>query len=131
LALCVWCWYFGFPDPPEKYKSLPYTCQSPYSYKSKTFETKKDIWDEIDLLCEENTKFTDGQNLYHMIPLFASAEMIIEDWMMTRIQEYSYTTRFNVSLGELNNVSADMLDCFAIIDKEIQSCKKYEMNKNG
>jgi len=53
--------------------------------------------------------------------------------MMEMINEYNYTTRFNVSLGELNSISAHRLDCFSIIDQEINACmaEKAKQEKNG
>ena len=38
------------------------------------------------------------------------------------IKEYNYVTRFNVSKCELDHVPVNRLDCFSIIDREINAC---------
>jgi hypothetical protein len=50
--------------------------------------------------------------------------------MWGMIQEYNYVTRFNVSLGNLDDVSAHRLDCFTIIENELNNIAKYE-KENG
>ena len=39
--------------------------------------------------------------------------------MWEMIQEYNYVDRFNVSLGNLDDVSAHRLDCFTVIENEL------------
>ena len=51
--------------------------------------------------------------------------------MMQMITEYNYVTRFNVSLGELDNISTDRLDCFSIIDKEVNACMQEKAKKES
>jgi hypothetical protein len=46
------------------------------------------------------------------------------------IQEYNYVNRFNVSLGNLDDASAHRLDCFTIIENELNNIAKYE-KENG
>ena len=113
MSLAVWCWYFGTPEPYELYKSLPYTAQSPTLYKDIKYDDQE-LWAELERLESENKKFSSGQNL--------------DNWMWDMIAEYNYVTRFNISLGELDNVSAHRLDCFTIIEKEINNCVSF---KNG
>ena len=124
------------------YRTLPYTTQAVVNIDGKypeiRIKTVDDIWDQVEKLCEENkkfsdgnNKFTDGQNLYHQIPLFADPDKLVSSWMWDMINEYNYVKRFNISLGELDNVSAHRLDCFSIIDKEIMACQKFEQSKNG
>ena len=88
----------------------------------------QELWAELERLESENKKFSSGQNLYHVIPLFADCTIFIDNWMWDMIAEYNYVTRFNISLGELDNVSAHRLDCFTIIEKEINNCMSF---KNG
>ncbi len=109
------------------YKTLPYTATSPTLYKSVRYD-EQELWAEIDRLKAENVKFSTGQNLYHVIPLFADSAFFIESWMWNMIEEYNYITRFNISLGELDNVSVRRLDCFTVIDREINNCVRF---KNG
>lgn len=88
----------------------------------------QELWAELERLESENKKFSSGQNLYHVIPLFADCNIFIDNWTWDMIAEYNYVTRFNISLGELDNVSAHRLDCFTIIEKEINNCMSF---KNG
>ena len=127
MALAVWCWYFSIPESPDIYKIPPYTATSPTLYKSVEYD-EQELWAELERLEAENVKFSTGQNLFHVIPLFADCNFFIERWMWDMIAEYNYITRFNISLGELDNVSAHRLDCFTIIDREINNCMRF---KNG
>ena len=127
MSLAVWCWYFGTPESFEFYKSLPYTAQSPTLYEDIEYDDQE-LWAELERLESENKKFSAGQNLYHVIPLFADCNIFIDNWMWDMIAEYNYVTKFNISLGELDNVSAHRLDCFTIIEKEINNCMGF---KNG
>jgi hypothetical protein len=50
--------------------------------------------------------------------------------MWEMIQEYNYVNRFNVLLGNLDDVSAHRLDCFTVIENELNNIAKYE-RENG
>ena len=116
MSIAVWCWLESIPVSPY---SLPYTAQSPVTYEPRTFETVEDIWNEIELLEEENTKWTSGQNLFHIVPLFSDISLLLEPWMWEAIQEYQYQQW--TTLGKLDQCSAQRLDYFNIIDKEIKA----------
>ena len=134
MSLAVWCWQLGFPEPRDIYRSLPYTvAKLPVTYKHDPVrvQTVGDIWNIIDGICEPSKDFTDGQILYHSVPFFADCNQIVEPWMMEMINEYNYTTRFNVSLGELDNISTHRLDCFSIIDREINACMQEKARKDN
>ena len=134
MSLAVWCWQLGFPEPRDIYRSLPYTvAKLPVTYKHDPVrvQTVGDIWGIIDGICEPSKDFTDGQIMYHSVPFFADCNQIVEPWMMEMINEYNYTTRFNVSLGELDNISAYRLDCFSIIDREINACMQEKAKKEN
>tara|TARA_R100000664_G_C2671924_1_gene83598 strand:- start:63 stop:473 length:411 start_codon:yes stop_codon:yes gene_type:complete len=134
LSLAVWCLQFGTPEPRDIYRSLPYTvAKLPVTYKHDPVrvETVEDIWKIIDEICEPSEDFTDGQILFHTVPFFADCNLIIEDWMMEMITEYNYITRFNISMGELDNISAHRLDCFSIIDKEMNACMQEKAKKES
>ena len=134
MSLAVWCWQLGFPEPRDIYRSLPYTvAKLPVTYKHDPVrvQTVGDIWGIIDGICEPSKDFTDGQIMYHSVPFFADCNQIVEPWMMEMINEYNYTTRFNVSLGELDNISAHRLDCFSIIDREINACMQEKAKKEN
>ena len=123
---------FGTPEPRDIYRSLPYTvAKLPVTYKHDPVrvETVEDIWDIIDEICEPSKEFTDGQMMFHTVPFFADCNHIIEEWMVQMITEYNYVTRFNISMGELDNVSAHRLDCFSIIDREMNACMEEKAKK--
>jgi hypothetical protein len=134
LSLAAWCWQLGTPKPRDIYRSLPYTvAKLPVTYKhdSVRVQTIEDIWNIIDEICEPSKDFTEGQTLYYMVPFFADCNKIIEPWMNEMINEYNYVTRFNISLGNLDDVSAHRLDCFSIIDREINACMVEKSKKEN
>jgi|TARA_R100001480_G_scaffold151699_1_gene153211 hypothetical protein len=100
-----------------------------YKHDPVRVETVEDIWDIIDEICEPSKEFTDGQTMFHTVPFFADCNHIIEEWMVQMITEYNYVTRFNISMGELDNVSAHRLDCFSIIDREMNACMEEKAKK--
>ena len=102
-----------------------------YKHDAVRVETLEDIWNIIDEICKPDGHYTDGQILYHSVPFFADCNLLIEDWMMQMITEYNYVTRFNVSLGELDSISTDRLDCFSIIDKEVNACMQEKAKKDN
>ena len=136
MSLAVWCWAKSTPEPPDIYKALPngrfrpYTAQSPVTNKRRQFESVEDILNEVDLLEEQNKKWPTGQYLYLLVPLFADCNHLIDPWMWDMIQEYNYVTRLNVSLGTIDSASAHRLDCFTIIENELNNIAKYE-RENG
>lgn len=116
------------------YQVLPYTVsQLPvkYNHDPVRIEAVGDIWAIVDEVCKPEKDWTDGQILYHMVPFFADCGLLIEPWMNEMINEYNYVTRFNISMGELDQVSAHRLDCFSIIDKEINACMNFKAKKDG
>ena len=122
------------PEPRDVYRCLPYTVvRLPVTYKhdSVRVQTKEDIWNIIDEICKPSEKFTDGQALFHTVPFFADCNQIVEPWMMEMINEFNYVTRFNISLGNLDDISAHRLDCFSIIDMEINACMTHKAKQDG
>ena len=124
------------PSSPDVYKPSqngqfrPYSARSPVDNKRRQYESVEDILNEVDLLEEQNKKWPTGQYLYLLVPLFADINYLIDPWMWDMIQEYNYVTRFNVSLGNLDDASAHRLDCFTIIENELNNIAKYE-KENG
>ena len=136
MSLATWCWAKSSPSSPDVYKALPkgqfrpYSARSPVDSKMKRYESVEDILNEVNLLEEQNKKYPTGQYLYLLVPLFADINHFIDEWMWEMIQEYNYVNRFNVSLGNLDDVSAHRLDCFTIIENELNNIAKYE-RENG
>jgi len=132
----TWCWARSAPSSPDVYKPSqngqfrPYSARSPVNNKRRRYESVEDILNEVDLLEEQNKKWPTGQYLYLLVPLFADINYLIDPWMWEMIQEYNYITRFNISLGNLDDVSAQRLDCFTIIENELNNIAKYE-KENG
>ncbi len=134
MSLAAWCWQLGQPESRDLYRRLPYTVvQLPVKFKHDPIriETAGDIWGIVDEICTPEKDWSDGQIMYHMVPFFADCSFLIEPWMNEMINEYNYVTRFNVSLGHLDHISAHRLDCFSIIDKEINACMNFKAKKNG
>ena len=124
MSVAVWFWWFGLPETPH---SLPYYAQSPVTNKRRYFETAGDIDDELAGLEEEikGSPRTLGQELYYVIPLFADPNNIVEDWMFEKINEYNLIKSLNIPLAtDLQSASANALDCYAIIDNEMNACMK-------
>ena len=113
--------------------SLPYSEVSPVDYKRREYGTVEDIWEEIERIIEVNNRTTRtiGQDLYNLLPLFTNPAYIIEDWQLEVINEYNIVQNFNVSLGELDNVPNDRLNCFSVIHREYNAIKDIESKKNG
>ena len=136
MSVATWCWAKSTPSSPDVYKPSqngqfrPYSARSPVDNKRRRYESIEDILNEIDSLEEQNKKWPTGQYLYLLVPLFADINYLIDPWMWEMIQEYNYVTRFNVSLGNLDDVSAHRLDCFTIIENELNNIAKYE-KENG
>jgi hypothetical protein len=127
----VWCAYLG--TPVDVYPSFPYTVtQSPFSYKEREFRSIDDVWDEIHKLCTQFKDRTVGQELYHLIPLFANPSVILEDWHFEMIQEYHYMTKFNIPLARsLDEAPASRLVYFDAIENEINAIMNFKAQKNG
>ena len=136
MSLATWCYGKSSPSVPDVYKALPngqfrpYSARSPVDSKMRRYESVEDILNEVNLLEEQNKKYPTGQYLYLLVPLFADINHLIDEWMWEMIQEYNYVNRFNVSLGNLDDVSAHRLDCFTIIENELNNIAKYE-RENG
>jgi hypothetical protein len=128
----VWWGYYSSAQFVSPY-SLPYNEVSPVDYVRREYGSLDDVWQEIDRIVEVNRKTsrTIGQDLYHLVPLFTDPNLIIEDWHLEVINEYNITQNFNVSLGVLDDVPNDRLNCFSVILREYNAIKEIESKKNG
>ena len=112
---------------------FPYVAQSPVNGQKKTFENKKDVLNEIyNVLNQKGTiKFGTGQTLYYEIPFFTNPETIINDWCWEMIQDYKLVNKYHVPIGlDLDSIPVFRLDCFLIIDQEIENIRKHKA-ENG
>lgn len=130
MSFAVWCWVFDI-QPHDQY-TLPYSAQSPISKKVKDFNTINDIWKEVHEIAKSDHKYSIGQQLYYLLPLFANPHYIIDDKHYTLINEYHYITDYHIPLGTtLDNTDALKLSMFSIIKNEMALALKHKAEKNG
>ena len=133
MSFFVWETYYNL-EPIERFEELPYNAQSPVSLKYKEFKNEANIWEEVEAIAElANTSKTRtmGQLLYDLVPLFASPSFFNKDWMIDIMNEYHWVQNWNISPGVLDDISAFRLDCWTIIENELNQIKKHESKKNG
>ena len=133
MSFFVWATYYSL-EPVERFESFPYNAQSPISLKYKEFKNEANIWEEVEAIAElANTSKTRtmGQLLYDLVPLFASPSFFTEDWIIDIMNEYHWVQNWNISPGNLDDISAFRLDCWTIIENELNQIKKHESKKNG
>ena len=133
MSFFVWATYYNL-DPIERFEELPYNAQSPVSLKYKEFKNEANIWEEVEAIAElANTSKTRtmGQLLYDLVTLFASPSFFNKDWMIDIMNEYHWVQNWNISPGVLDDISAFRLDCWTIIENELNQIKKHESKKNG
>lgn len=132
MSVAVWFWFFGLP---ETNYSLPYSAQSPTSYKRLSFETQEDIDVEVEILCKEikeKSKRTIGQELYHILPSFTSPEYATKSWMYEVIDEYNVSQVFNIPIAtSLESANSIRLDYYKIIANEMAACEQFQAEKNA
>jgi hypothetical protein len=129
--LSYYVWYWVFQRTPHKQYLLPYSAQSPISKKKKKFITEDDIWNEI-LSIKENNKFSLGQQLFYLIPLFANDSYVINNEFIRLLNEYHYHKDFNIPLSDtLDNADAIKLSMFSIIKNEMELAIRHKTEKNG
>jgi len=114
LSFAVWCWVFDI-QPHDQY-TLPYSAQSPISKKVKDFNTINDIWEEVHEIAKSDHKYSIGQQLYYLLPLFANPH---------------YITDYHIPLGTtLDDTDALKLSMFSIIKNEMALALKHKAEKN-
>ncbi len=129
MRTAVWFSNYGVPKPRLEY---PYKAQSPVTGKKKDFESFKDVWYEIDKLLKETEgkKYSIGQSLYYQLPFFCNPSEVISQWCWDMITDYFTVRNYNVPLADnLDNVNPYILDCFAIIQNELNNINKHEREK--
>jgi hypothetical protein len=90
--------------------------------------------DEVYRVLEEADErgYDIGQSLYYQLPFFCSPAFIISDWCWDMLTDYFTVTKFNVPLArDLDLLDPWRLDCFSIIESEIQKITAHERGKNG
>jgi len=133
LSFFVWATYYDL-EPVERFEELPYNAQSPLSLKYKEFRNEANIWEEVEAIAElakTSKTRTVGQLLYDLVPLFASPSFLLKNWMADIMNEYHWIKNWNISPGVLDDVSAFRLDCWTLIENELNQINKNESKKNG
>ena len=133
MSFFVWASYYKL-EPIERFEKFPYKAQSPLSVKQKEFKNEANIWEEVEAISElakTSKTRTIGQLLYDLVPLFASPNFFNSNWMFDIMNEYHWIKNWNISPGNLDDVSAFRLDCWTIIDNEMNKIEEQERKKNG
>ena len=133
MSFFVWETYYNL-EPIERFEELPYNAQSPVSLKYKEFKNEANIWEEVEAIAElakTSKTRTMGHLLYDLVPLFASPSFFINNWMVDIMNEYHWIKNWNISPGTLDDISAFRLDCWTIIENELNQINRNESKKNG
>ncbi len=133
MSFFVWASYYKL-EPIERFEKFPYKAQSPLTVKLKEFKNGANIWEEVEAISElakTSKTRTIGQLLYDLVPLFASPNFFNSNWMFDIMNEYHWIKNWNISPGNLDDISAFRLDCWTIIDNEMNKIEEQERKKNG
>ena len=117
---------------PDNRFRLPYIAQSPTLFKKIRFDSFRDIDQEIQRILKEcnEKKFDVGQSMFFQLPFFCNVSEVVSDWCWQVITDYFSVTKFNVPLAkDLDHMDVWMMDCFTVIDNEIQKITEYERKK--
>ncbi len=131
MRCAVWFMQLGFPD--NDYK-LPYKARSPVTGKKIYFESIKEVESEIkNVLGQKSTsKFGIGQTLYYEMPFFTNPITHIKQWCWDMIEDYKISTTYNVPIGkDLDSIITERIDCFSIIEEEINKINKHRSEQDG
>ena len=131
MRCAVWFSNYGLPDVSF---NLPYEARSPVFSKRVKYSTNKDVLNEIYSILDEckNTKYKVGQSLFFQMPFFCDPSQFISDWCWDMISDYHMVKKFHIPLArDLQSANPWELDCFAIIEDEINQISFYEREKNG
>ena len=133
MSFFVWATYYNL-EPIDRFLEFPYKAQSPTSTEIKEFKNEANIWEEVEAIAElakTSKTRTVGQLLYDLVPLFASPSFLLKNWMVDIMNEYHWIKNWNISPGVLDDVSAFRLDCWTLIENELNQINKNESKKNG
>lgn len=127
----VWFSQMGFP---HNTLQLPYTRQSPITKKNREYNTLQDVEEEVLLLVEtfNESRFTLGRNLYFILPLFCNPQILVDEEYIELMKEYHYIKNYNIPIARsLDEADSYKLDCYDIIQKELNAITQYLGEKNG
>ena len=132
MSLFVWINAHKIETNPA-FNTFPYIAQSPISKELREFKNEADVWEEVEAISElamTSKTRTMGQLLFDLVPLFASPLYLFDEWMRDIYNEFHWIKNWNVSPGNLDDISARRLDCWTLIENELSQIRKYESEKN-
>ena len=131
MRVAVWFSFYGLS---RFNKSLPYSAQSPTLVKRIEYKGENDLLEEVErILAEPGTqKYGAGQSLFYQLPLFCDPDSLVPDWCWDMLADYNACKKFHIPLSNsLDNCSCWLLDCFNIIESEINKCSQHKKEKDG
>tara|TARA_R110000868_G_scaffold63484_3_gene191552 strand:- start:166 stop:567 length:402 start_codon:yes stop_codon:yes gene_type:complete len=131
LSSYVWFSQMGFPHNDLQF---PYKRQSPVTKKNREYNTLEEVQEEIELLSDtfSDSQFTLGRNLYFILPLFCNPRMLVKQEYIDLIKEYNYMKNYNIPMARsLDEADSYKLDCFDIIQRELNAITQYIGENNG
>ena len=131
MRCAVWFTQLGFPD---NYLEYPYTARSPVTNDKIVFQNEEMVENEIVKVLSQKSvkKFGIGQILYYGMPFFCNPIEYISQWCWDAITDYFIVKKFNTPLAtSIDNVNIWLVDCFSVIEQELNNISVYEKVKNG
>ena len=102
----VWFSLFGWADNGLQY---PYEAQSPTTREVIEWN-ETEVWEEIERIVSEKTKYSIGQNLFYQIPLFANPIMFLDSECQEMIKDYHYCKDYNIPIARsIDEADANIL----------------------
>ena len=131
LSSYVWFSQMGFP---HNNLQFPYKRQSPVTKKNREYNTLQEVEEEVILLSDtfSDSQFTLGRNLYFILPLFCNPRLLVDEEYVELMKEYHYIKNYNIPIARsLDEADSYKLDCYDIIQKELNAITQYIREKNG
>jgi len=122
--------FFHVPSS-DRFISFPYITASP-TLNKKIKYNEDEVWNEFERIGEEaeRSKWTAGQSLFYQIPLFANAEIFLDEEYQNYIREYMMVKRFNIPAApSLDEADWHRMKYFEFIEEEMNACMKRDQEK--
>ena len=90
------------------------------------------MWNEFERIGieAEQSKWSAGQSLFYQIPLFANAELFLDESSQDYIREFMMCKRFNIPAAtSLDEADWHRMKYFEFIDEEMNACMKRDQEK--
>ena len=123
----IWASIKGTTNDGDNGFEYPYKAMSPVDGKYKLFESKKDIYKELEMCYDElvEKKIKDiGETLYIEHFYFANTFDLLDVKYQNIIKKYNYSKSFNIPpYPSIQQTPASIIDDFIIIDNEMKKIK--------